>query len=592
MKAYDTYIASVNYTTEIISDKLIFIWLNKEDILVTEQSLPQINQLITNPSQNPEVSTAILLYPKENSQVTFNDPETGAVPQEHATLKIKNVRFPGVNTVMAGTKVRVEAVVRNSKYSTGKPPEDVYACAWLSGGKKPDTEAGKTPILLGCDKISRNKLEPAEEVSVAKNFTAPMVSHPNGYNVMYCLHYKNGKDNFRANIGCQKDDLARFVVKIPAPDLSVSNLSINTTIAGQPQFISANISNLNGNAITTPATVIATIDGVEAGRVYLTAQEIATKKLVEFTQTAKAGNHTIQVCIQTTQEDANVSNNCMTANNNIVDLITATKNNQPLLIFSNRGVINGMHCISVNEANDPHFWGDNYLCSDQDYGFIWSTSGAIPKMRCTQITESDPNGWDNNYLCLPWTSNLYIQWFTAGVSNKGLCTAWNEFLDPYWSDNALCWGVSIKRGIGFFPAFRFFNASMISHFYTTNPNEWLGLVNDPSLSKSWSYEYIEFWAATSPDKLLVPVYRYWHDTRGHVFVLDGERAAVEAAGWKFEKIAFYASSKQNSSAEKPVYRLRSPLWTYFYTTSIDETITAKNYGYVNEGIVFYVAYTK
>lgn len=73
--------------------------------------------------------------------------------------------------------------------------------------------------------------------------------------------------------------------------------------------------------------------------------------------------------------------------------------------WSYAGRIRGKHCVQINEpslGNDgsSHTWGDNYLCSNKNYGIRWSFAGPIRGMRCVNLHESaSPHTWGDNYLC-------------------------------------------------------------------------------------------------------------------------------------------------------------------------------------------------
>ncbi len=99
--------------------------------------------------------------------------------------------------------------------------------------------------------------------------------------------------------------------------------------------------------------------------------------------------------------------------------------------------------MQILEASDPDTWDDNYLCSDVDHGFKWSSIGPISGMRCTQIYEAiEPaeHTWTDNYLCVPTWSTLHLTWSSAGPIAGKTCTQWYESSDPHtWMDNYLCY---------------------------------------------------------------------------------------------------------------------------------------------------------
>ena len=102
-----------------------------------------------------------------------------------------------------------------------------------------------------------------------------------------------------------------------------------------------------------------------------------------------------------------------------------------------------MYCTQIHEGSDPHTWGDNFLCSRQDFGIRWSSAVPIPGMRCTQILEpAEPmhHTWQDNYLCVPPSSRLDLSWSYAGPIPGRHCVQFREPSDPHtWHDNFLCW---------------------------------------------------------------------------------------------------------------------------------------------------------
>lgn len=100
-------------------------------------------------------------------------------------------------------------------------------------------------------------------------------------------------------------------------------------------------------------------------------------------------------------------------------------------------------CIAINEPSDPDAWGDNYLCTQRDFGFRWSFAGPVPGLPfCTSLNEpSEPPAqmWSDNYLCAP--VDYHLQWAIAGKpADPNLsCVQITEPSDPdAWTDNYLC----------------------------------------------------------------------------------------------------------------------------------------------------------
>lgn len=112
------------------------------------------------------------------------------------------------------------------------------------------------------------------------------------------------------------------------------------------------------------------------------------------------------------------------------------------LRWSIAGALDGkQHCTPITEPADPHTWNDNYLCSNVDYGLVWSNENAVAGMRCTPITEpSDPHTWHDNYLCVPQSSPLNFSWSNADPISGKNCIQLAEPSDPdTWDDNYLCY---------------------------------------------------------------------------------------------------------------------------------------------------------
>ncbi|WPB80542.1 M57 family metalloprotease [Archangium violaceum] len=112
------------------------------------------------------------------------------------------------------------------------------------------------------------------------------------------------------------------------------------------------------------------------------------------------------------------------------------------LRWSSAGPLAGKpYCTRISEPSDPYTWDDNFLCSNVDYGLVWSNEGTVAGMRCTQISEpSDPHNWHDNYLCVPQSSPLNFSWSNAGPISGKECLQISEASDPHtWNDNFLCY---------------------------------------------------------------------------------------------------------------------------------------------------------
>ncbi|MGH9897258.1 MAG: hypothetical protein ACRD4L_00195, partial [Pyrinomonadaceae bacterium] len=112
----------------------------------------------------------------------------------------------------------------------------------------------------------------------------------------------------------------------------------------------------------------------------------------------------------------------------------------PQLYWSFAGPIEGKNCLQISEPSDPNAWHDNFLCTDQNFGFRWSfVGGPIPGMVNIQWLEpSDPHGWHDNFLATP--IDYGYQWSFAGPIPGKQCLQISEPSDPNaWHDNYICW---------------------------------------------------------------------------------------------------------------------------------------------------------
>jgi len=116
----------------------------------------------------------------------------------------------------------------------------------------------------------------------------------------------------------------------------------------------------------------------------------------------------------------------------------------PRLQWSMFGSLEGSAaCVLVNEPADPDPWGDNYLCSTEDFGIAWSSAGPIAGRRCVQVTaptEPAAHGWHDNYLCVPDSSPLELRWSAEGKIAKMICLQIKESADKDgWTSSYLCY---------------------------------------------------------------------------------------------------------------------------------------------------------
>ncbi len=166
------------------------------------------------------------------------------------------------------------------------------------------------------------------------------------------------------------------------------------------------------------------------------------------------------------------------------------------------------------------------------------------------------------------------------VSGKYLYTASiSEVLSVTNTNGWSYEGLLFSKDLNPSPIYRFINVYNHRHFYTIDINEATKITN-----KGWHYETVAFSANPSSG---LPVYRLLLKDKHFYTANANERdAAVNNFGYVYEGIAFYVSQTLTS---KPVYRLQGGNNEYFYTASSQEKDTAvSKYGYYYEGIAFYL----
>ncbi len=141
------------------------------------------------------------------------------------------------------------------------------------------------------------------------------------------------------------------------------------------------------------------------------------------------------------------------------------------------------------------------------------------------------------------------------------------------------------------PVHRFWSDSLMSHFFTASEAEKENLI--ATMSQTWRYEGIAFYAHTQAQETTKPVHRFWSLRLGtHLFTIsDKEKAQLESRfpkAFMYEGHAFHAFNDQ-APGTLPVYRLWNPLLKRgFFTISEAEkanVIASKIWRY--EGIAWY-----
>ena len=129
--------------------------------------------------------------------------------------------------------------------------------------------------------------------------------------------------------------------------------------------------------------------------------------------------------------------------------------------------------------------------------------------------------------------------------------------------------------------YRMFNPNSGEHFYSGSMEERLTLE-----AAGWKYEGIAFTFPASTGK---PVYRLYDrdNTKEHLYTMDEEeKAKLIAEGWIYEGIAF----NSGETDEVPQYRLHNPnatIGAYHFTADETEKATLLAAGWEDQGIGFY-----
>jgi hypothetical protein len=131
--------------------------------------------------------------------------------------------------------------------------------------------------------------------------------------------------------------------------------------------------------------------------------------------------------------------------------------------------------------------------------------------------------------------------------------------------------------------YRYWNAAITDHFYTTNWSE-LG----PG-RYGWVLEGIQCYIFPQVAPGTVPLYRYWHPGIGdHFYTTNFSELGSGRYGWGYEGIQGYVYNAPAAN-RVPLYRYWHPAaGDHFYTTNWGE-LGAGRYGYRYEGVQCYVA---
>jgi len=149
------------------------------------------------------------------------------------------------------------------------------------------------------------------------------------------------------------------------------------------------------------------------------------------------------------------------------------------------------------------------------------------------------------------------------------------------------------------PVYRYWNAGLTDHFYTTNAGEIGTTVSGQAGNHGYVSEGVAFHVFSHPHPGLLPVYRYNNDGKhNHFYTTNvGEIGTTQAGqagnrGYVCEGVLGYVSPNPFHGGV-PVYRYNKDDSDHFYTTNAGEIGKTNagevgNHGYKSEGILGYV----
>lgn len=144
-----------------------------------------------------------------------------------------------------------------------------------------------------------------------------------------------------------------------------------------------------------------------------------------------------------------------------------------------------------------------------------------------------------------WSNAKQVHFYTTNVAERDNIIA----NDPSWSyegpaykvgsldNSANCKDTSMSK------VYRFWNPSVMHHFYTINEEEKNGLISG---NPNWDYEGVGFCATPNAQSGLDPIYRFYSDSKkSHFFTInEAEKNEIltKDPSWTYETIAYYAKN--------------------------------------------------
>ncbi len=292
-------------------------------------------------------------------------------------------------------------------------------------------------------------------------------------------------------------------------------------------------------------------------------------------------------------------------------IITATINNSTIdrTILNIRGSIISQPSIDNNIVvfrqqrveNNSTLIGLNYYNINSDTYFNLIGNNLSDPQR------ENPEISDNNVVWQQLTGNNNWEIWTKPVNSSVSTRITNndlEDINPEISSKNVVWQRFDGSNYEIFydsliglsdPIYRFYNPTTGGHFYTASTSEKDSLLSQNN--SGFNYEGIAFFASSSADNRLDPVYRFYNPlSRLHFYTINqGERDQLinnPQYGYVAEGIGFYAYTDTISGVQD-VYRFHNTITgAHFFTISTQERDTVLNnpqWGYVSEGVAFRAA---
>lgn len=140
----------------------------------------------------------------------------------------------------------------------------------------------------------------------------------------------------------------------------------------------------------------------------------------------------------------------------------------------------------------------------------------------------------------------------------------------------------LPAGVQSVPLYRYWNAGIADHFYTTS---WAELGTGKN---GWAYEGIQCHVLPQPRPGTAPLHRYWNPAIGdHFYTTNYAELGAGRYGWAYEGVQCHVPVSYQTGTV-PLYRYWNPgAGDHFYTTNYAE-LGGGRYGWALEGVQCYV----